>query len=832
MNLSYPTRNLVLYLVLFLVPVVLSAQVEYYEVLVNDSLTYNFESVGNAAQIDVDPVHGDYTFNGLLNYPLGIAGLNELVYSPDLNYIGKDTIKILYYTSGPSGPTLSSTTLVIDVVESYVIAVNDYAATLTNTLVNIDVLANDLGPGVLTLTDVPLANYGTAEIVNGTIDFTPEPEFRGKANLTYTVCDDLYDVCDVATITVFVQDDIALNDSTDVATLRNHPVKALFPVDNGIQSILAPKHGEVNLIDGGLEYSPDNDYLGKDTFTYAYNINTTTSLATFAIDILSSPDPNQLTKADHNYTAINDSTEFNVLDNDLNDDLAILTFTQSDKGGQVIHNGDGDFKYIPPTGYSGLDFFEYTAYLPGTSSQEDGIAYIVVSNQLPVQEEYEIFTGKNTPIVLDYDIPISNFDFTIITQGQFGEVIYYPGDSTIQVNGQEVTGTNLLVYNPYNEYTGTDLFEVEYCVEDDCKNLVIIPNIQEITNPQADTLCVTDCVWPGDANRDGIVNMLDVLPLGYCVGEVGNERVNGGNDWYGQFAEDWDGEMGETGINVKHVDTNGDGYISDADTAAIKLSYGETSRITQPVDPVNSQTPLFFVPQTPNAGPGDKVIIDIVLGTENLPAKDVNGITFALNFNQDIVLPGTMTVEYSSDSWLSYESTMMSLMKEPYLGRVESGYTRTTGLSNNGYGIIGQVSFIVVDDIIDGIRTTDTLLRTFRPEVSMSMNAAGEYVNLVSPEFNIRISHNLDEPFDNDNRNLITYPNPTTGNLNIHVNGNNELEQVIVHSLTGQEVYRTNEELSGKQTTIALNERIATGIYLVTAICNKGVYTQKVKLIR
>ncbi|MFT7605082.1 MAG: hypothetical protein ACI8VT_002675, partial [Saprospiraceae bacterium] len=74
--------------------------------------------------------------------------------------------------------------------------------------------------------------------------------------------------------------------------------------------------------------------------------------------------------------------------------------------------------------------------------------------------------------------------------------------------------------------------------------------------------------------------------------------------------------------------------------------------------------------------------------------------------------------------------------------------------------------------------------------------------------------------------------NPTTGHLNIHVNGNNELEQVIVHSITGQEIYRSHDSLSGKETAITFNNHIANGIYLVTAICDKGVYTKKVELIR
>ncbi len=829
MNLSHRIRSIVIFLMMS-IPLLAFAQIEYREILVNDSLVYNFESVGNAAQIEEAPANGDYIFNGLSNYPLGITGDNELIYVPDNNFIGQDTIEILYYEDSPSGPTTSYVTLVISVVETYVIANNDYIATNQNTSITIDVVDNDLGPGNLELTDIPLVNYGAAEIVDGKIEFTPEGQYTGRANLTYTVCDG--DVCDVATITVFIQDNVTNNDSITVVTLKNQMTKSLFPTANGIQELVAPKHGSVSIFDGGLEYHPNNDYVGLDTFSYAYDLNTTTSIITFHVDVLWADDPNELAVDDRNYVAISDSVEFNVLDNDLNSNLAILTFDPvSDKGGQVIHNGNGNFKYIAPAGSSGLDYFEYTVFVPGTATPEETAkAYLVISNQLPAFGAYDLSTPKNTPVILNYDIQIDNYEFNILSQGQSGELVYYPGDTTIIVNTQEISGRNLLVYYPDSDFVGTDFYEIEYCAGDDCRIVALSQEVKELDNPQSDTLCVADCVWPGDANKDGFVDVKDILPLGYCVGEVGPERIDGDNEWYGQSSEDWGIDVG--GFDVKHIDTNGDGYISDLDTAAIRDSYGQYSNITKQTEPANSQIPLFFVPRTPNAGPGDKVIIDIVLGIESLPATDINGITFALNFNQDIVEPGTMFVEYARDNWLSYESTMLSLMYEPYLGRVESGYTRATGLANNGYGIIGQVSFIVVDDLVDGIRIGDTLTQTFRPEAVLAMNGAGEFNSLITQQFNIQISHNISEPFDNDNRNLITYPNPTTGNLNIHVNGNNELEQVIVHSLTGQEVYRTSDELSGKQTSIEFSGLIPNGIYLVTAICDKGVYTSKVELIR
>ncbi len=816
------------------VPALVSAQIEYLEVLINDSVQYDFESVGNAPQIDQAPSNGDYLLNGNLNSPLGTVGANELVYLPNTDYLGTDTIKILYYVDDPvTGPTANFVTLVINVVEAYLEAVVDYTTTLTNTEVIISVLDNDIASGDLTLSNIPLTNNGTAEVTNGEIVFTPSTDFRGIAYLTYTVCDEDNNLCEVANVVVFVEDNTSLNDSTTIVTLKDQGTRALFSTSEGIQELLAPANGSLDVMDGGVKYTPNADFVGMDTFSYAYNLSTTTSIATFIIDVLDAPTPNTIVVEDYDYAAKNDSTEFNVLDNDLNDDLSILTYTQGEEGGEVIHLGDGLFKYIAPAGFYGIDIFEYTATVPGTTLEETGLAYVEVSNQLPAIEQYLMFTAINTPIVIDYKIPISNFDFEIITQSDNGELVYYPGETTIIVNGQDVSGYNLLVYYPDTDFDGADAFTIEYCVDTDCKTVDVDVQVKPVSNPQADTLCVTDCVWPGDTNADGSINVADVLPLGFCIGEVGEERVNGSAELFGQFADDWNETMGNTDIDIKHVDANGDGYISHQDTSVIYQSYGKYSnKITPIAAPSLTQIPLFFVPQNPSAGPGDLVIIDIVLGTENIPARDIHGITFGLNFNQDIVEPGTMDVNYSSDNWLAYESTMMSLMKEPQLGRVESGYTRSNGVSKHGYGIIGQVSFIVVEDLVDGIRLRDTLSVPVFPESVLSMNATGQYMELISQPFNLNFAHVIDERFDEDNQNLIAYPNPTNGFLNIHVNGNNELEQVIVHSITGQEVYRTSDDLSGKQTSIQFDERAQAGVYLVTAICDKGVYTSKVELFR
>src|SRR5690606_7741235 len=137
------------------------------------------------------------------------------------------------------------------------------------------------------------------------------------------------------------------------------------------------------------------------------------------------------------------------------------------------------------------------------------------------------------------------------------------------------------------------------------------------------------------------------------------------------------------------------GFIEAADTSALSQFYGNYHDLTSEALPPYVNIPLFFVPKTPNPQPGDIVITDIVLGIPNLPAIDMHGLTFALNFNEDIIEPGTMEVNFFNNNWMAYNSPMLSMVKQPWLGRVEAGYTRATGISVHGYGVIGQVSFVV-----------------------------------------------------------------------------------------------------------------------------------------
>jgi hypothetical protein len=73
----------------------------------------------------------------------------------------------------------------------------------------------------------------------------------------------------------------------------------------------------------------------------------------------------------------------------------------------------------------------------------------------------------------------------------------------------------MLVYTPEANYTGTDHFEYYYCVQPSNLCYLVKVNMDVVEEPEEETCpCIVGCVWPGDGDVDGRVDMSDLLTLG------------------------------------------------------------------------------------------------------------------------------------------------------------------------------------------------------------------------------------------------------------------------------------------------------------------------------
>ncbi|HHI5047729.1 TPA: tandem-95 repeat protein, partial [Vibrio parahaemolyticus] len=178
------------------------------KVLGNDT----FEGDGKVVSLD--------TNNGPANGTVSVNPDGSVTYTPNDNYVGKDTFTYVVTSGGVS----ESTAVEVNVtpVNDAPVAKDDIATTQEDTAVTIDVLPNDTDVDGDKLSiqsaSVPEAQ-GKVEIVDGKLVFTPAENFNGDAEIIYTVTDG--QLADEAKVTVTV------NPVNDAPTIKVDAVESI-----------------------------------------------------------------------------------------------------------------------------------------------------------------------------------------------------------------------------------------------------------------------------------------------------------------------------------------------------------------------------------------------------------------------------------------------------------------------------------------------------------------------------------------------------------------------------------------------------------------------------
>ncbi|RMG83070.1 MAG: T9SS C-terminal target domain-containing protein [Bacteroidetes bacterium] len=808
---------------------------DHYQVVIPPQVkTVNLPSNGT---IYFDPHHPQGTRFGVTGYP----AFNTLVYKPNPGFYGIDHFIYDYKTLGTSGwPVDVSVYVEVKVLPSWLIVEDDFATTPAGQAVTIDVLNNDLSNApIISVEVLPVSNFGSVSLnADTTVTFTPDPGFSGTAHFNYTACDNAGS-CEVGTVNVYVEPaSTPAYDSLHIFTKKNTPQVVLLPVA-GYTLMTPPANGVLDSLNV-LEYIPNADFVGTDKFVYE---DANQNKKVIEVEVLNAEAPNTFVFDDIAFMPVDGGdVTINVLSNDKGGtSLSGPYKVQDPQHGTVTYLGSGKYRYEPNAGFVGVDQFVYKASPTQGGTAEYGTVYVVVFNFKPDLPVYHLATPKNTPLVLNYNIPISAFDFVNFSSGlNYGTLNYYPGQNTVTTSyGQEVSGYNMIIYTPDNNVSNvTDEFEFEYCVagsNNNCQVVKIIVDVIDLVNPPpTDTLCAgNDCVWAGDANHDGRVDVLDLLPIGLCMGEIGTPRPNGTPEWYGQYGDDWYNPFAALPMNVKHIDTDGDGFIQAVDTAAIGQFYYNRHTITP--EPAQSSTnPLLFIediefdPDTVEIG--DVFLANVHLGYPGEPLTDAYGVAFNVNYDPAIF---DANISFDNDEWLEYNSPVISMTKKPFAGTIDAGYTRTNGVAASGYGIIGQVEFIVVDDLA-GFRPGDN-----RTNITLSpygmMNSAGQVIPIGGNAISLYLKNSEDKGSDEDRQvtadQLKIYPNPASDLVTLHLNGyGNEIERVAIYTATGREVYNTGD-IQVKRTHVNVGTW-TPGIYVAKVWTNGGVLNQKIEVIR
>lgn len=765
------------------------------------------------------PIIKDYPAHGTVQQPFQelSGGMYEVKYTPNTDYIGADQFTLELsnmnpYNGNPGSPTYI--TFKFNIVASIVSAKDDYAVTGLAQPVSVDVTSNDYASHPpLTLKSVVFSEGGSTVRSGGTIHFVPSPNYSGLAQIRYTVCDSL-GTCDVGELHVSVMEMAPGEISEVFATTRNTPLT--MPLYRNDFAVLTPPgHGQAYVNDGQeLYYVPNANFVGTDTLRLISSDQATVEEA--IIHVYNKADPNQSAMDDLVYTSKATPVTFNVSDNDVGN-FTIKGFSQPYYG-TLEYNGSGEFTYTPDPQYQGTQHFSYTVGDMYNPSIETADVTIVISDQQPVLPDFTLTTTKDSPLLIEYPGKLPDFSFSLVTEPLFGGVAIHNGVQTVFINGEVVTGNNLVVYYPPPDFIGTDEFDLRYCMNANGNCYETKVHVEVVDGPPAS--CYQACVWPGDANNDGIVSVKDLLDVGLYFGMTGPARADQGIDWYGHDAQDW--EVPYTAMELKYVDADGDGQITAADTSAIATSYGQYRTLTPYIPTAKKQINISFgAPSNPNPQPGDFVSIPLILGTDDMPAVDVYGFTFNVNYWVDAF--DNAYIKYDEESWFTRNDAVLTISKNPFNGRIETAMTRTGSTSISGMGIVGTLNFII-DDQIDGIKGVS-------PEIELSIDGgqvtdgAGQYYLVDGSSTKLTINLAGTGLATIDPGQVIVYPNPTSEDINIHLNGGFKATEVQILDMAGRRMYGI-KGLDTNHITIPVSD-LASGMYLAKVTTVDGVVNKK-----
>jgi gliding motility-associated-like protein len=279
---------------------------------------------------------------------------------------------------------------------------------------------------------------------------------------------------------------IARNDINN--TLKNVPVSGDISTndrdpdgdDLTFTVISGPSNGTLTAFDpatGTYTYTPNNGFVGEDTYTYYTCDNGIPSLcdtATVYIEVLDDPkDPFNnppIANADHFITYVNTQIGSTVINNDYDPDTADIilvnaTLIQLPSHGIFFVLPNGDFTYTPDNGFVGNDTLQYSICDNGTPGPKCDTAFVVITvlsgpggpgNLPPVAVDDAFYTELNNPvngtvIPNDYDTDGNQISVTV---PQFSGPSN--GSLTILPNGD-------FVYTPNTGYVGPDQFVYILC---------------------------------------------------------------------------------------------------------------------------------------------------------------------------------------------------------------------------------------------------------------------------------------------------------------------------------------------------------------------------------
>jgi len=427
---------------------------------------------------DTDPDMDTLSVASFTQAPNGSVSQSgqQLIYTPNTEFFGLDQFTYTA-TDGKGTFSTSTVTLTINFINDPPITHADFAQTLEDTVVIIDVLANDVDPEneALTVSLNPTLPGGGFEalsvtVINNQIRYEPLPDLAIVVpdSITYVVSDGVNQVPGQLAVSVLPVNDPPVAILDIVTTLEDHPVTLNplindFDIENDtlqIGTVEAPVNfpATVSFTTSSVTITPDPDFAddsGSLSLTYTVGDGRDTSTGAIVLLVVPENDAPTATDDPNNTTQEDTPVVINVLANDLDVDGDTLLVTSVSDGllGTATLIGSGSVLYIPATNASGIDQFQYSI-----TDNQGGVSTATVT--------VDITPTEDSPLAAD-DGPISSPEDTprLIASGLLLSNDSEPDGQALTLTGVSVpaNGTATLVggdieYTPALHFSGTDSF--------------------------------------------------------------------------------------------------------------------------------------------------------------------------------------------------------------------------------------------------------------------------------------------------------------------------------------------------------------------------------------
>ena len=344
--------------------------------------------------------------------------------------------------------------------------------------------------------------------------------------------------------------------------------------------------------------------------------------------------------------------------------------------------------------------------------------------------------------------------------------------------------------------------------------------------------CLSDSVWPGDANGDFTVNVYDPLAIAIANGQTGATRIGANTTWTAQACVPWANIFYTNNTNMKHADCDGNGTVNSTDLAAVTANYSlsHPKGIYGTHLKTTGLPDLYFDITGIHFNTGSTVSIPIKLGSVSSPMNDVYGLATSIIID-GITLGTPPTITYSS-SWLGNSTNTLDFTYLNSNNTIDWAYSRTNQTNISGHGTIAYLNFTVP---INTPSNTPFQIRINEPKTRMIDNKG-----VIITQYNLNDANCTTEAavyVEHNNLNqygLLVVPNPSIKSavLQLSIPQPNAAISMIVTDVAGRVVWQSRENKTEGKQMINLPDELSSGVYLIAVDIDGTRIDKPVKWIK